>query len=85
LSPVTVRVDRAALVGALLELVAERGFQVTSMAAVAERAGVAPGAAYVRHASKMSLSGRPIWNKPLLVDLPMLVLYDQGIGPAVSV
>jgi TetR/AcrR family transcriptional repressor of multidrug resistance operon len=40
---------------ALLELVAERGFRGTSMAAVAERAGVAAGTAYVHYASKDEL------------------------------
>jgi TetR/AcrR family transcriptional repressor of multidrug resistance operon len=39
----------------LLELVAERGFRGTSMAAVAERAGVAAGTAYVHYASKDEL------------------------------
>jgi AcrR family transcriptional regulator len=49
-------VDRAALLRrALLELVAERGFRGTSMAAVAERAGVAAGTAYVHYASKDEL------------------------------
>jgi len=50
------RVDRAALVRrALVELVAERGFRGTSMGAVAERAGVATGTAYVHYASKDEL------------------------------
>jgi TetR/AcrR family transcriptional repressor of multidrug resistance operon len=49
-------VDRAALLRrALLELVAERGFRGTSMAAVAERAGVAAGTAYVHYDSKDEL------------------------------
>ena len=52
----TERVDRAALVRrAVIELVAERGFRGTSMAAVAERAGVATGTAYVHYASKDEL------------------------------
>lgn len=52
----TVRVDRAALVRrALIELVAENGFRGTSMAAVAERAGVATGTAYVHYGSKDDL------------------------------
>ncbi len=52
----TTRVDRAALVRrALVELVAERGFRGTSMGAVAERAGVATGTAYVHYASKDEL------------------------------
>lgn len=50
------RVDRAALVRrSLVELVAARGFRGTSMAAVAERAGVATGTAYVHYASKDEL------------------------------
>jgi len=50
------RVDRAALVRrALVELVAERGFRGTSMGAVAERAGVATGTAYVHYSSKDEL------------------------------
>ena len=50
------RVDRAALVRrALVELVAERGFRGTSMGAVAERAGVATGTAYVHYESKDEL------------------------------
>lgn len=50
------RVDRAALVRrALIELVAERGFRGTSMGAVAERAGVATGTAYVHYSSKDEL------------------------------
>jgi len=49
-------VDRAALVRrALVELVAEHGFRGTSMAAIAERAGVATGTAYVHYASKDDL------------------------------
>jgi TetR/AcrR family transcriptional repressor of multidrug resistance operon len=52
----TTRVDRAALVRrALVELVAERGFRGTSMGAVAERAGVATGTAYVHYQSKDEL------------------------------
>lgn len=51
-----VKVDRAALVRrALIELVAEHGFRGTSMAAVAERAGVATGTAYVHYGSKDDL------------------------------
>jgi AcrR family transcriptional regulator len=47
------RVDRPALIRrALIELVAERGFRGTSMAAVAELAGVAAGTAYVHYRSK---------------------------------
>ena len=50
------RTDRAALVRrALVELVAERGFSGTSMASVAERAGVATGTAYVHYTSKDDL------------------------------
>ncbi|MEA2002538.1 MAG: TetR/AcrR family transcriptional regulator [Actinomycetota bacterium] len=49
-------VDRPALVRrALVELVAENGFRGTSMAAVAERAGVATGTAYVHYESKDDL------------------------------
>jgi TetR/AcrR family transcriptional repressor of multidrug resistance operon len=49
-------VDRAALLRrSLLELVAERGFRGTSMSAVAERAGVAAGTAYVHYDSKDAL------------------------------
>jgi len=52
----TTGVDRAALVRrALVELVAERGFRGTSMAAVAEQAGVATGTAYVHYGSKDEL------------------------------
>lgn len=54
-SPKT-RVDRSALVRrALVELVAENGFSGTSMAAVADRAGVATGTAYVHYESKEEL------------------------------
>lgn len=50
------RVDRAALVRrAMIELVAERGIHGTSMAQVAERAGVATGTAYVHYGSKEEL------------------------------
>lgn len=50
------RIDRAALVRrALVELVAERGLGGASMAAVAERAGVATGTAYVHYRSKNEL------------------------------
>jgi AcrR family transcriptional regulator len=53
---VTTLVDRPARIRrALVELVAERGFRGTSMAAVAERAGVAAGTAYVHYASKDEL------------------------------
>lgn len=52
----TTRVDRAALVRrAVVELVAERGFRGTSMGAVADRAGVATGTAYVHYESKDEL------------------------------
>ena len=52
----TEKIDRAALVRrALVELVAERGFRGTSMAAVAEQAGVATGTAYVHYSSKDEL------------------------------
>lgn len=52
----TQKVDRAALVRrALVELVAQRGFRGTSMAAVAEQAGVATGTAYVHYSSKDDL------------------------------
>jgi AcrR family transcriptional regulator len=48
-----VKVDRAALVRrAFVELVAANGFRGTSMAAVASRAGVATGTAYVHYQSK---------------------------------
>ncbi|NND02288.1 MAG: TetR family transcriptional regulator [Acidimicrobiia bacterium] len=53
---VAAKVDRAALVRrALVELVAENGFRGTAMAAVAARAGVATGTAYVHYASKDDL------------------------------
>ena len=56
MSPAGTKVDRAALVRrALVELVAENGFRGTSMAAVAERAGVATGTAYVHYKSKDEL------------------------------
>ena len=49
-------IDRAALVRrAFIELVASRGFHGATMAAVAERAGVATGTIYVHHASKDDL------------------------------
>jgi TetR/AcrR family transcriptional repressor of multidrug resistance operon len=49
-------VDRAAAVReALRALVAERGFHGASMAAVAQRAGVATGTAYTHYASKDEL------------------------------
>ena len=51
-----VKVDRAALVRrALVELVAANGFRGTSMAAVAQHAGVATGTAYVHYESKDDL------------------------------
>ncbi len=50
------KLDRAALVRrALVELVAEGGFHGAAMAAVAERAGVATGTAYVHYSSKDEL------------------------------
>jgi len=55
-SPTSTKVDRASRVRrALVELVAENGFRGTAMAAVAERAGVATGTAYVHYASKDEL------------------------------
>ncbi|MCP3976585.1 MAG: TetR/AcrR family transcriptional regulator [bacterium] len=52
----TLKIDRAALVRrALIELVADNGFRGTSMTAVADRAGVATGTAYVHYASKDDL------------------------------
>ena len=54
MSPTTI--DRAALVRrAMIELVAERGIHGTTMSAVAERAGVAAGTAYVHYESKEDL------------------------------
>lgn len=56
MTPTRVAVDRPALIRrALVELVAENGFRGTSMAAVAERAGVATGTAYVHYESKDDL------------------------------
>jgi AcrR family transcriptional regulator len=53
MSPAAPPVDRpAAIRRALRELVAENGFHGASMAAVAKRAGVATGTAYVHYASK---------------------------------
>jgi len=50
------KIDRAALVRrAFLELVAERGFRGTSMAGVADKAGVAAGTIYVHFGSKDDL------------------------------
>ena len=50
------KIDRAAAVRrALVELVAENGFRGTSMSAVAKRAGVAAGTAYVHYVSKDEL------------------------------
>ncbi len=55
-TPPEARIDRpAAIRRALRELVAEHGFHGASMAAVAERAGVATGTAYVHYASKDDL------------------------------
>ncbi|MGH8924776.1 MAG: TetR/AcrR family transcriptional regulator [Acidimicrobiia bacterium] len=52
----TARVDRAARVRrALLELVAEHGLHGAGMSAVAKRAGVATGTAYVHYSSKEQL------------------------------
>ncbi len=52
----TARIDRAAAVrGAVVRLVAERGFHGASMGAVAKEAGVATGTAYVHYASKEEL------------------------------
>ncbi|MCW2801288.1 MAG: transcriptional regulator, TetR family [Aeromicrobium sp.] len=51
-----VSIDRAAAVrNALVRLVAAEGFHGTSMAAVAKKAGVATGTAYVHYASKDEL------------------------------
>ncbi len=51
-----VPVDRAAAIRrALVQLVARKGFHGTSMAAVAQEAGVATGTAYVHYASKDEL------------------------------
>lgn len=49
-------VDRASLIRrAMVELVAEKGLGGASMAAIAERAGVAAGTAYVHYGSKADL------------------------------
>ncbi len=51
-----IAVDRAAAIRrALVRLVARKGFHGTSMAAVAQEAGVATGTAYVHYASKDEL------------------------------
>lgn len=56
MSPSATKVDRASRVRrALVELVAENGFRGTSMAAVADRADVATGTAYVHYGSKDEL------------------------------
>lgn len=55
-APGAAGVDRAALVrAALRDLVAENGLHGTAMSAVAARAGVATGTAYVHYASKDEL------------------------------
>jgi AcrR family transcriptional regulator len=56
MTPPKTRIDRPQLIRrALVELVAGHGFRGTSMAAVAEQAGVATGTAYVHYQSKDAL------------------------------
>lgn len=56
MKPASSHIDRSALVRrAMVELVAENGFSGTSMSAVAARAGVATGTAYVHYESKDAL------------------------------
>lgn len=56
MTPTPGTVDRAAAIRrALVQLVARKGFHGTSMAAVAQEAGVATGTAYVHYSSKDEL------------------------------
>lgn len=74
--------DRAAAVRrALRDLVAERGFHGTSMSAVAERAGVAAGTAYVHYESKDALVFATYLEVKSELGAAVLEGYDPGALP----
>ncbi|MCU1395809.1 MAG: transcriptional regulator, tetr family protein [Ilumatobacteraceae bacterium] len=75
------RFDRAAAVRhALRELVAEHGLHGTSMSAVAKRAGVATGTAYVHYASKEQL----LYAAYMEVKHEMAVALQGRIDPSAT-
>ena len=78
------RTDRAAAVRtALRELVAERGFHGASMSAVASRAGVATGTAYVHYASKDELVVAAfLETKQRLGEAAVAATSDAELAPA---
>jgi AcrR family transcriptional regulator len=77
------RIDRATLVRrALVELVAERGFRGTSMSAVAERAGVATGTAYVHYGSKDELVVAAYREVKLCLGRAAVGGVDEAAPPA---
>lgn len=74
--------DRPALIrAALRELVAERGFHGASMSAVAKRAGVAAGTAYVHYASKDELVLAAHQETKAELSIAAMVGVDPGLEP----
>ncbi len=75
------RIDRAAAVrGAVVRLVAQRGFHGASMGAVAKEAGVATGTAYVHYPSKEEL----VFATYLEVKRGLMTAAASAVEPGAS-
>lgn len=74
--------DRPALIrAALRELVAERGFHGASMSAVAKRAGVATGTAYVHYDSKDELVLAAYLETKAELSVAAMAGVELGVDP----
>ena len=75
--------DRAARIRrALVELVAEHGLYGAVMSAVAKRAGVGTGTAYVYYPSKEALLLDAYWEVKLAIGAAAMAGVDPGAAPA---
>ena len=72
---------RAAIRGALRDLVAERGFHGASMGAIAKEAGVATGTAYVHYESKDELVFATYLEIKEELGVAVLEEYDAAASP----
>lgn len=83
MSPALEKTDRPALIRrALVELVADNGFRGSSMSAIAERAGVATGTAYVHYASKDELLMAAYLEIKVELSEVALGAIDSSTSPA---
>ncbi len=82
MTPVASKIDRAALVRrAMVELVAESGLHGASMAAIAQRAGVGTGTAYVHYESKDRLLLAAYQEQKSLLDGAAVARLDPDDSP----